>query len=250
MKQTPSNHEQANTCANLIKNAKSIGVLTGAGISTNAGIPDFRGPQGLYITRKYDPEKVFDIHHFGIDPKPFFDFARDFINFEEKIQPTVTHRFLAKLEFSRKLKGVVTQNIDSLHQKAGSEKVYEMHGSFWKSFCRKCGREFSYEIMRKKLSDEEVPRCDCSGVIKPDVVFFGEDVKYWSESFALAESAELFFVIGTSCVVQPAASIPEVTRGKIIVVNMDPVHMQTAVPVLTVQEDLDQFFAQVERCLF
>src|SRR5436190_166965 len=114
---------QANQCAKLIRDAKSIVVLTGAGISTNAGIPDFRGPKGLYITRKYDPDKIFDVQFFYHDPKPFYEFARDFITLEETIQPTSAHRFLVKLEKTGKLKGIVTQNIDALHQKAGSKNI-------------------------------------------------------------------------------------------------------------------------------
>lgn len=249
MKKAAFLEEQVYSCANLIKNARSIGALTGAGISTSAGIPDFRGPKGLYVTRKYDPETVFDIEYFMKDPKPFFDFARDFIGMEKSIQPTVTHRFLVHLENTQKLKGVITQNIDSLHQKAGLKEVYEMHGSFWKSFCQKCEQEFSYMDIRNKLSEMEVPRCPCGGVIKPDVVFFGENVKYWQEAFTLAEKVDLFLVIGTSCVVQPAASIPEAVRGDIIVVNMDPVHIHSSRVVLTVQEDIDQFFTKVKNCL-
>src|SRR5436190_6299453 len=122
-------------CAKLIEEAESIGVLTGAGISTNAGIPDFRGPNGLYVTRRYDPDTVFDINYFLMDPEPFYEFARDFVNLEKTIQPTFTHKFLASLEETGKLKGVVTQNIDALHHKAGSKNVYEMHGSFWLSYC-------------------------------------------------------------------------------------------------------------------
>src|SRR3990167_11456592 len=106
---------QCEQCAELIKQAKNIAVLTGAGISTSAGIPDFRGPKGLYVTRRYDPDKVFDINHFLTDPVPFYEFARDFIGLEQTIQPTITHKFLADMERAGKLKGIVTQNIDSLH---------------------------------------------------------------------------------------------------------------------------------------
>jgi len=241
------NDSAISKCAQLIQEAKTIAALTGAGISTSAGIPDFRGPKGLYVTRRYDPDKVFDIDYFLEDPEPFFQFARDFLLLEEKIKPTFAHKFLNDLEKSGKCKGVVTQNIDSLHQMAGSQNVYEMHGSFWVSRCLKCGKEFSYAQMKQKLAGEDIPRCVCNGVIKPDVVFFGENVKYLAESEHLAASADLFFVIGTSCVVYPAAMIPQYARGKIVVVNQTPVDLPNV--VLTVSEDIDTFFTKVAEQL-
>src|SRR5882724_6038504 len=110
-------------CADLLLKSKKIVVLTGAGISTSAGIPDFRGPQGLYTSRIYDAEKVFDIDYFLKDQKPFYEFAFDFMAVEKTLQPTVTHKALAALEKSGKIKAIITQNIDGLHQKAGSVKV-------------------------------------------------------------------------------------------------------------------------------
>ncbi len=234
-------------CSELISDANNIVVLTGAGISTNAGIPDFRGPKGLYVTRQYDPDTVFDIDYFLTDPKPFYDFARDFISFEEKIKPTFAHYFLAELEKQGKLKGVVTQNIDALHERAGSKKVFEMHGSFWHSFCLACHREFSYDIMKTKVIKEAIPKCSCSGVIKPDIVFFGENVKHLKESHALAEQADLFFIIGTSCVVQPAASIPYFAQNNIIVVNKDDIAIDLKRVDLTVKTDIDEFFKGVAK---
>ncbi len=238
---------QVEQCAELIQKAKHIGALTGAGISTAAGIPDFRGPKGLYVTRRYDPDKVFDINHFHKDPKPFFNFARDFLELENEIKPTLAHRFLAGLEEMGKLKGIVTQNIDSLHQMAGSENVLEMHGSFWKNVCLKCQTELNLEEMKKKLVQEEIPQCRCGGRIKPDVVFFGEDVKYLSESEELARQSDLFFVLGTSCAVFPAAMIPEYVAGDIVVVNMGRVELDTPNVALSVQEDIDAFFKQVAK---
>ncbi|OGX06563.1 MAG: RNA polymerase subunit sigma [Omnitrophica WOR_2 bacterium GWA2_47_8] len=236
----------AQRCAGFIKEAKSIVALTGAGISTNAGIPDFRGPKGLYVTKQYDADKIFDIEHFLEDPLPFFEFARDFLSLEQKLKPTHAHLFLSKLEREGKLKGLVTQNIDSLHQTAGSKNVYEMHGSFWESYCLNCFQRFPYEKLKEKLFKEKIPLCKCGGVIKPDVVFFGENVKFLSESSRLAETADLFFVIGTSCVVYPAAMLPKLTSGKIIVVNIDKVNTHSDNVVVEVQDDIDQFFQQVQ----
>lgn len=271
-------NDPASQCVRLIREAKAIAALTGAGISTKAGIPDFRGPQGLYVTRRYDPDKVFDIDYFHKDPSPFYQFARDFMvllpepsysenggqttprdsdgteegskgYLKNKIKPTFAHQFLSDLEKAGKCKGVITQNIDSLHQMAGSRNVYEMHGSFWVSRCLKCGKEFSFVQMKQKLASEEIPHCACGGVIKPDVVFFGENVKYLAESERLASRADLFFVIGTSCVVYPAAMIPQCAQDKIVVVNQAPVELPFNNVVLTVREDIDAFFSKVAEQL-
>ncbi len=236
-------------CAELIEQAHSISALTGAGISTSAGIPDFRGPKGLYVTRQYNPDTVFDIGYFMHDPKPFYDFTRDFVNLERTIKPTRAHYFLKDLEESGKLKSVITQNIDSLHTWAGSKNVLELHGSYWKSYCLDCNEEFSYEEMKLKILAEDVPHCSCGGLIKPDVVFFGENVKHLNEAYALAEQADLFFVIGTSCVVQPAASIPSVTEGKIVIVNQSPVDLPSRNVVLSIQDDIDNFFDKVAQLI-
>lgn len=245
MKATNDTRSDVLHCTALIAKAISIVALTGAGISTSAGIPDFRGPHGLYVTRRYDPDTVFDINYFLRDPKPFFDFSRDFLHLESTIQPTFTHRFLTKLESIGKLTGVITQNIDGLHTKALTKNVLEVHGGYQKSFCLDCGQEFSFSKMKEKIFKEDVPRCHCGGVVKPDVVFFGENVKYLNEAYDVAEKADLFFVIGSSCVVQPAASIPTATHGKIVVVNQGDVDLYPADVVLTAKEDINRFFEGV-----
>ncbi len=237
----------AQQCASLIREANAIAVLTGAGISTAAGIPDFRGPQGLYVTKRYDPEKVFDIDYFARDPKPFFEFAKDFLELETKIKPTFTHQFLAQLEKKEKLIGIVTQNIDSLHQLAGSKNVLEMHGSFWTSFCRQCDKKYSFEEIKIKIQEEGVPHCSCGGVIKPDIVFFGENVKHLNASFQMAHQSDLFFVIGSSCVVYPAASVPLYANGKVVIVNKGKVKLDLPNLVLQVEEDCDFFFREVAK---
>ncbi|MCA9408076.1 MAG: Sir2 family NAD-dependent protein deacetylase [Candidatus Omnitrophica bacterium] len=239
----------AQQCAQLIQDAYSIVVLTGAGISTSAGIPDFRGPQGLYVTRRYDPDKVFDIQAFRANSKPFYDFARDFLTLNSNIQPTLAHYFLHKLENLGKLSGIITQNIDSLHQRAGSKKVLEIHGSFWKSHCLNCKKEFSFEEMKQKIQEETIARCSCKGVIKPDVVFFGENVKYLDQCICLIEESDLLFVIGSSCVVQPAASLPFYAKGKIVIINLDKVDLLFKNIEFQVNCDIDSFFREVEDFL-
>ena len=242
---SPGSAEQ---CARLIREARRIGALTGAGISTNAGIPDFRGPKGLYVTRKYDPDKVFDIFHFLQDPAPFYEFARDFLGLTDTLKPTTAHYFLAKLEEKGKLSGIVTQNIDALHHQAGSRVVYEMHGSFLTSYCLDCRRKYTVEELASMLRNPGVPHCSCGGLIKPDIVFFGENVKYLDDSSRLAESCDLFLVIGSSCVVYPAAMIPTLCRGKIVVINHGPVHLDANV-TLQVSRDADEFLGEVDGLL-
>jgi NAD-dependent deacetylase len=237
-------------CIDLIKQAQVTVALTGAGISTSAGIPDFRGPKGLYVTRQYDPDKVFDYHSFRRDPEPFYEFARDFIELETKLKPTLTHKVLARMESEGKLQAVITQNIDALHQQAGSRNVLEMHGSFWCSFCLNCRQEYSYTQLKDMLRNDPIPHCHCGAVIKPDIVFFGEDVKHFSEAASWAKQADLFLVIGTSCVVYPAALLPTLTQGKIIIINRDPVHLPIAGDVLMVESDIDAFFQMIDQPRF
>lgn len=235
-------NEKISQCVDLVLRSQNTVVLTGAGISTNAGIPDFRGPQGLYTSRLYDAEKIFDIDFFLKDPKPFYEFAYDFIVLESNIKPTVTHQALATLERAGKINAVITQNIDGLHQKAGSQKVLDMHGSFLTSHCLKCRKAYDYQQLRMMVLQHVIPHCTCRGTIKPDIVFFGEDVKYYHQSLELAQKAELFFVIGTSCVVYPAASLPQCVSGKIIIVNNSKIGLDMYNIALEVESDIDVFF--------
>lgn len=232
-------------CVELILHSKNTVVLTGAGISTNAGIPDFRGPQGLYTSRLYDPEKVFDIAYFLKDPQPFYEFAHDFIVIESTIKPTITHHALAALEGMGRIKAVITQNIDGLHQKAGSQKVFDMHGDFLTSHCLKCRKAYDYQELRSMVLQYKIPHCSCRGIIKPDIVFFGEDVKYYHQALELAQSADLFFVIGTSCVVYPAASLPQFVPGQIVLVNNTKVSLNVDNVALEVEGDIDVFFKEL-----
>ena len=242
-------NDPVSTCVELILQSKNTLVLTGAGISTNAGIPDFRGPQGLYTSRLYDAEKIFDISYFLNDPKPFYEFAHDFIALESTIQPTSTHHALAALEGAGKIKAVITQNIDGLHQKAGSQKVLDMHGNFLHSHCLRCRKAFDYAELKSMVLQHVIPHCSCRGVIKPDIVFFGEDVKYYHQALELAQSAELFLVIGTSCVVYPAASLPQFVPGKIVIVNHSKIELNMYNIALEVQSDIDVFFKALMEAL-
>ncbi|MCU0240954.1 MAG: Sir2 family NAD-dependent protein deacetylase [Vicinamibacteria bacterium] len=237
----------ARTVAAQIATAERMIVLTGAGISTAAGIPDFRGPDGIYVTRRYSAD-IFDIEAFDADPRAFFVFARDFLTAAGRMQPTRTHRFLARLEEQGRLQAVITQNIDGLHQRAGSRRVIELHGSFTISHCRRCGRAFTLAEARTLVLHMDVPRCgDCQGVIKPDVVFFGELVLGLDQAQALARACDLLLVVGSSLTVYPAAALPSLARGRVIVVNRGPIGIVR--PVLQVDDDCESFFDAVAALL-
>jgi NAD-dependent deacetylase len=226
-----------------------MAALTGAGISTAAGIPDFRGPEGLYVTRRYDPERTFDIREFDRDPRYFFAFARDFARLLERVRPTFTHRFLAALEACGTLGTVITQNIDGLHQRAGSRRVIELHGSAARGRCRSCGTACGAARLREKLLEGGVAVCDgCGGVVKPDIVFFGEPVEAMAEATEAARAADLLLVIGSSLTVYPAAMLPEQTGGAVVVVNRGPVEARSP-DWLFVDEAADAFFVRITgRC--
>jgi len=240
-------------CAHLLRRASSAVALTGAGISTGAGIPDFRGPQGLYVTRRYDPELVFSIEHFRRDPRMFYEFTRDFVSMLRTKKPTLAHRALATLEERGLLSGVVTQNIDALHHHAGSKNVIELHGSYWSAACTSCAAPFlearSYawweEAMRASPRPPVVTCGLCGGVVKPDVVFFGESVREFERAVALVETCDLLFVLGSSLAVHPAALLPQLARGEVVIVNRGAVALPEAPNRSFVEEDLDHYFSGV-----
>lgn len=245
---------QAAICAEWIRNASHIVVLSGAGLSTAAGIPDFRGPQGLYRRASIDePEALFDIGRFDADPSFFYRFHREFLDLLDGLRPTFAHRFFAALEQQEHLAAVVTQNIDGLHQAAGSTKVLEIHGGIRTNHCRRCRTSYDLDDVKALLTMEPVPHCGrCGGVIKPDVVFFGETVRHLEECQQEAAEADLLVVVGSSLVVTPAALLPSLCRGKIVVVNkgeLSPTYLARDRIDLYAEEDIDAFFTLVDEAL-
>lgn len=242
----------ARKCAELIYESNNIAVLSGAGMSTNAGIPDFRGPNGIYTKANIqNPESIFDINYFYQDPSLFYKFHKTFLEMIEQAEPTFTHKFLVKLEEEGKLKGIITQNIDSLHQKASSKKVYEIHGGCWDNYCIKCGEYYSQEVLIQKMQQEILPKCDkCGGIIKPDIVFFGEPVKHLGTSEQIMEKSDLVLVLGSSLTVMPAAFLPSLSKGKIIVVSkgrVETTYLPREKLAIIADEDLDSFFKKVSE---
>ncbi len=200
----------------LIKNAKRIVFFGGAGVSTESGIPDFRSQDGLYNQKyKYPPEAIISHTFFVYRPDEFYDFYRDRMLYLDA-KPNATHKALAKLEKEGKLLAVVTQNIDGLHQMAGSKKVYELHGSVLRNYCTKCGKFYDVNFIKNSTS---IPTCDCGGIVKPDVVLYEEglDDKVIRGAIKAIESADLLIIGGTSLIVQPAASLINYYNGKDIV---------------------------------
>jgi len=235
--------------ADIIKSSKYIVALTGAGISTNAGIPDFRSKQGIYATKKYRPE-IFDIEYFMKDPSLFYDYAYDFFSFEKDISPTFAHYFLAALEKAGKLKTIITQNIDGLHRKAGSKNIIEIHGGFDTGYCTLCLYRYNFsEIKNDILKRRKIPKCQkCKGVIKPDVVFFGEPVKDMEKAISEARKSDLMLVIGTSLTVYPAAYIPESAVNKIAILNKGEIGKKYPNAIIF-QEDIDTFLKNISEML-
>lgn len=247
---------KAAECGELISRSRSVAVLSGAGISTSAGIPDFRGPQGLYVTRRYDPEKVFDIRWFRRDPGFFYEFARDFTDMMATVRPTFTHWFLARLEAAGKLCGVITQNIDMLHQMAGSRNVVELHGSYGSATCSDCGRGFDaltyawWDQAMRSSPLAPVALCPaCKGVLKPDIVFFGEMVRGFDEAERMIAGSDLFLVLGSSLTVTPASLLPHGARGTTVVVNRGPVTLDPSPRRFFINDDSDAYFREVAASL-
>lgn len=207
----------------IIDESERIVFFGGAGVSTESGIPDFRSVDGLYHQKfKYPPEVMLSHTFFMQNTWDFFDFYKNRV-IPADPKPNAAHRKLAELEKAGKLIGVVTQNIDGLHQAAGSEKVYELHGSVLRNYCMNCGKFFDYKYI---LEASGIPECDvCGGTVKPDVVLYEEGLDNDTIVGAVnaISSADTMIVAGTSLVVYPAAGLLQYFRGKwLVLINRDP----------------------------
>jgi NAD-dependent deacetylase len=208
--------DQAERLAELLRESECTVALTGAGISVPSGIPDFRSP-GEGIWEKVDPMEVAHIEAFRRDPAKFWGFYRPRFQMLGDKQPNGAHRALAEMERRGLLKAVITQNIDTLHHKAGSKRVVEVHGSIRTSSCQSCGAEFPLVEVEGLFDDDGAARCaGCQGPVKPDVVLFGEFLpeRAMAEAEDLAARAELMLCVGSSLEVYPVAGLPSVTLGR------------------------------------
>lgn len=209
---------------NIVDKSSSIVFFGGAGVSTESGIPDFRSVDGLY-NQKYDypPEIILSHTFFESNPDVFFKFYRDkILSCSVSAKPNTAHKKLAELESKGKLSAVVTQNIDGLHQSAGSERVFELHGSIHRNYCERCGKFYDVEHMANSIG---IPKCTCGGTVKPDVVLYEEllDDKTVSGAIKAISSADTLIIAGTSMTVYPAAGFVRSFKGEnLVVINMSP----------------------------
>ena len=232
------------TLAKWIRESKRIVFFGGAGVSTESGIPDFRSVDGLYNQQyDYPPETILSHTFFTRKPEEFFRFYRNKMLFPDA-QPNAAHRKLAQWEAEGRLSAVVTQNIDGLHQKAGSKTVYELHGSVLRNYCMRCRRFYSLEDI---MNTTGVPRCECGGIIKPDVVLYEESLD--DETVAGAcqaiEQADMLIIGGTSLSVYPAAGFIDLYRGhKLVLVNMSATPRDARADLI-VRDPIGKAFAEL-----
>ena len=209
--------EEVRKLQEIIDDSRRIVFFGGAGVSTESGIPDFRSAEGIYHQHyKYAPEQVVSHSFFKAHPDVFYEFYKEKMMCLDA-QPNAAHRKLAQLEEAGRLTAVITQNIDGLHQKAGSKKVYELHGSIHRNYCQKCGRFYDAAFVKETPG---IPRCECGGIIKPDVVLYEESLDSMTieKSIRAIAEADTLIIGGTSLVVYPAAGFIDYFRGRHLVV--------------------------------
>lgn len=204
-------NERINKLKKLISESNDIVFFGGAGVSTESGIPDFRSKDGLYNQHdvqfdKYEAEYLLSNVCLKENTKVFYEFYRQKLDYRE-IEPNITHCKLAELEQQGKLKAIITQNIDGLHQKAGSTNVIEIHGTTQKNYCHKCKKEYDSNYIFN--CSEAIPKCECGGIIRPDVTLYGETLptEAWNNSVEVLNKADLLIVGGTSLTVYPARNL-------------------------------------------
>ena len=205
----------------LINDSNNIVFFGGAGVSTESGIPDFRSKDGLYNQKyKYPPEMILSHTFFMNYTSEFYNFYKEKMN-SLKYSPNITHIKLVELEKKGKLKAIITQNIDGLHQKAGSKNVYELHGSVLRNYCMKCNKFYNAEFV---FNSKEIPICECGGIVKPDVVLYEEglDETTLENSILAIRNADLLIVAGTSLTVYPASGLINYFSGdNMVLINKD-----------------------------
>lgn len=238
-----------------IEESKNIVFFGGAGVSTESGIPDFRSKNGLYNQHdvnfeKYQPEYLLSKDCFQDEPKVFYEFysqKMDVRNYE----PNITHKVLAKMEEIGKLEAIVTQNIDGLHQKAGSKKVYEIHGTTQRNYCNKCKVEYHPDFLFN--TKEIIPKCECRGLIRPDVVLYGENLpeKAVKDALSVIENADCLIVGGTSLQVYPAAAfLTHFTGEHLIIINNEKINVPLNPDTdMMIVDSLGTVFAEIEKMI-
>ncbi len=234
------------TLKQWIKESSRIVFFGGAGVSTESGIPDFRSVDGLYHQKfDYPPETIISHSFYEARPEYFFQFYREKM-LPLGFEPNISHRVLAKWEQEGKLLAVITQNIDGLHQKAGSKRVYELHGSVLRNYCTRCGKFYPAEFVRDARG---IPRCTCGGIVKPDVVLYEESLNEDTLAGAISalRQADLLIVGGTSLTVYPAAGLLGYYRGhRLVLINRDATPYDEEAD-LVFHDSLGSIFSQLQE---
>ena len=237
-------NEKVEELRKIIDESENIVFFGGAGVSTESGIPDFRSKDGLYnLKYKYPPEEILSHSFFINNTKEFFEFYRDKMN-SLKYEPNITHIKLSELEKKGNLKAVITQNLDGLHQKAGSKNVLELHGSVLRNYCMNCKKEYSAEYV---FNSNKVPICSCGGIIKPDVVLYRENLNdnIVEKSMDYIRNAEVLIIGGTSLTVYPASSLIYYFKGKkLVLINRDSTQMDSRAD-LVINDSLGNVFKNI-----
>lgn len=238
--------EQLQRLSQMIGRARRMAFLGGAGLSTESGIPDFRSSNGVYAALKAygrPPEELLSHDFFVRHPDVFFDYYRKYL-IRPEAKPNPAHYALARLEQQGKLTAVVTQNIDELHQRAGSRNVLELHGSVYRNHCMECGKSWPVEAV---LEADGVPRCTCSGVIKPDVILYGEglDSATLTAAVEAIAAADMLLIGGTQLSVYPAAGLVDYFHGRdLAVINLSATP-RDAQAALTIRRPIGEVLAEV-----
>ncbi len=236
-------NEQIKTLKDMIEESHTIAFFTGAGISTLSGIPDFRSKNGLYSNRYHGkkPEKILHIKYFNKHPEEFYAFYREKLLIDN-IDPNVIHLFISELQQLGKEVTVVTQNIDGLHEKAGSLKIHNLHGTIHRNYCVDCKKEYDIDYIKQT---DGIPYCkECGGIIRPAITFYGEflDKETFKQARLDTKNADLLIVLGTSLVVYPASEIVSHFRGKhLVIINKKRTKFNHQAN-LVIQEDFAKVF--------
>ncbi len=236
--------DNIDTLQKMIDENKNIVFFGGAGVSTESGIPDFRSADGLYMQKtKYPPERIISRSFFLSHTEEFFEYYRKKL-LHLNAKPSVTHIKLFELEREGKLKAVITQNIDGLHQKAGSKNVLELHGSIYRNYCSECGKTYDAEFV---YNSKGVPKCNCGGTVRPDVVLYEEtlDNNTIQASLEYISEADVLLVGGTSLVVHPAAGLVDYYHGdKLVLINKSPTPYDRRA-ALVINENIGETLKQI-----
>jgi NAD-dependent deacetylase len=230
-------NEEIEEARELVSHSKKIVALTGAGISVDSGIPDFRSEGGLW--ERYDPHEYATIESFNRNPTKFWTMGREIAETILQAKPNSAHIGLSKLESEKKLIGVITLNIDNLHQAAGSKRIVELHGNYLRAHCTQCGKEYvGDEVHQSVVNGEIPPKCDeCQGVLKSEAVLFGEPLpeRAMEEAVELCRKTDLMLVIGTSLTIYPAAFLPQLAKNagaKIILINLEGINRDNVADIV------------------